>query len=1137
MKKKLCILVLAAALLCNTVDLPVVTAAAEVSQTGEADRAKPAESPYQILSGNATLTVSGAEIESLKEEAAAACTHPDDKVSESNGIYTCSDCQEQMVVKVENGNSTTYYAKMTKENGKEDTLYNVFSKTPDGSTVTLLKDELWATAFVTGGKTIKLNLNGKTLCEIGQGITVEDDSADNKLIVTGEGRSETDTDGTIFPCTFRVCGGTLAFDNNFEGSFGGIYVGGGTLTSVRDNQDAMEIGTLLIADSNAKISFKYGTFGKIKGDGALIGSKKLGDLLQENCGNAFGYYTTGEKTLVPYSTEITADKAIENVKITGCPHDSDTNRICDYCGGKYLVAARITSSGCIATYTAADDSMEALKTMVGYALDGWTDNGGTLKLFVDFALDKDRTFDYAMDDSGINLNGHKVTGGKLTLANRKLTITDSTADRKGSFADITVNAGASLTVDGVKVGQVSAEDKSSKIILKEGTGFTGYKLPAGVALADWIEDGCCIMDGETPVSIDTIATGNGADGTAAYTVAKAPVTITANNKSGVLTYGEKVAVSFLPEIMPTDSAAAGDYYNITWYCRTAANKQFLGSGTLRNGIFEYDNLHSTDFSGVNAGDTLDVFCQICGYKDAEDSSQEPKCLWKTIARGYRLTVVKAPAAVEKAPVAVADLSYNGSGQALVKAGTSDDGKLQYSLERNGTYSDNIPVCTDADSYTVWYKVVGDQNHNDSEPAGVKADIAPKELAMTGRVSAVDRVYMQGNTKVTLSGNDLTLSGMIGNETVNVSVHEGTVADAYVGENKAVTYMPVLADGENGGKASNYTVSKALPAVSVTITKAAKAPDMPKEAMTPAHSNAKVGDVTLPAGWSWQETDKDTALADGVAVTATAVYTGADKGNYEIESVTIALTRSVCEYRNAEIRIRKEATCTQEGERIYTCTDCGKTKVEAIPMTEHAWTEKTVKATPQKNGYTAKVCKNCNKETDRKEISAPAVVELSKELYSYNGKTHKPSVKVKDAAGNKVAKANYNVTYTKNKKIGNAKVTVTFQGTQYEGRMTKKFTIASPKSAVSEVKAAKKSMTVTWKKQKKNVSGYQIQYSTSGKFDKTVKTKTVKGNKKTSLKISKLKAKKTYYVRVRTYKTVKGKRYYSGWSVAKKVKVK
>lgn len=114
-------------------------------------------------------------------------------------------------------------------------------------------------------------------------------------------------------------------------------------------------------------------------------------------------------------------------------------------------------------------------------------------------------------------------------------------------------------------------------------------------------------------------------------------------------------------------------------------------------------------------------------------------------------------------------------------------------------------------------------------------------------------------------------------------------------------------------------------LTLTVNKAAQAPNMPQAAMVPAHSTKKVGDITLPDGWSWQEDDKDTALADGVAVTANAIYTGTDKGNYETESVSITITRSECEHKNTEIINKKDATCSVEGYTGDTlCKDCGET---------------------------------------------------------------------------------------------------------------------------------------------------------------------------------------------------------------------
>lgn len=125
------------------------------------------------------------------------------------------------------------------------------------------------------------------------------------------------------------------------------------------------------------------------------------------------------------------------------------------------------------------------------------------------------------------------------------------------------------------------------------------------------------------------------------------------------------------------------------------------------------------------------------------------------------------------------------------------------------------------------------------------------------------------------------------------------------------------------KTDNYAGLTSNPAV-FTIAKAAKAPNMPEAAMAPAHSTKKVGDITLPDGWNWQEADKDTALADGVAVTANAIYTGADKGNYETESVSITITRSKCDHTHTEIRNQREATCKKEGYTGDTyCADCGE----------------------------------------------------------------------------------------------------------------------------------------------------------------------------------------------------------------------
>ena len=98
-------------------------------------------------------------------------------------------------------------------------------------------------------------------------------------------------------------------------------------------------------------------------------------------------------------------------------------------------------------------------------------------------------------------------------------------------------------------------------------------------------------------------------------------------------------------------------------------------------------------------------------------------------------------------------------------------------------------------------------------------------------------------------------------------------------------------------------------------------------------------------------------------------------------------------------------------------------------------------------------------------------------------------------------------------------------------------VSKPKSVSSKtVKAAKKAISVEWKKVS-GVKGYQVQVATDKKFKKNKKTVTIKKQKTTKTTVKKLKAKKKYYVRVRTYIIVNGKKVYSSWSKIKTVKTK
>jgi len=165
------------------------------------------------------------------------------------------------------------------------------------------------------------------------------------------------------------------------------------------------------------------------------------------------------------------------------------------------------------------------------------------------------------------------------------------------------------------------------------------------------------------------------------------------------------------------------------------------------------------------------------------------------------------------------------------------------------------------------------------------------------------------------------------------------------------------------------------------------------------------------------------------------------------------------------------------------------------------------------------------------------VKLSAKAYTYNGKVKTPVVTVKNASGTTLKKGtHYTVTYASGRKnVGTYKVTVTMKG-NYTGSKTLTFKINPPKTTVKKLTAGVKKLTVKITKKVSQVTGYQIQYATNKSFS-SAKTKTITSYKTLSATLTGLIANQTYYVRVRTYKTVNGVKYYSGWSVYKTAKTK
>ena len=254
-----------------------------------------------------------------------------------------------------------------------------------------------------------------------------------------------------------------------------------------------------------------------------------------------------------------------------------------------------------------------------------------------------------------------------------------------------------------------------------------------------------------------------------------------------------------------------------WYKVEDGNEKAVGGATKSN---QFD----LSAQNLSAGQHTFRFSATCdGYeKMSEDIA---------------VTVQKASIR-STPPTAQENLTYNGQEQALIIAGSvANYGTMQYSLTENGTYSQNIPVGTDAGTYTVWYRVIGDANHNDTAPASVAVSIGKKPLTING-VTAESKTY-DGTTNAGIPS--VTFDGVTLTRDTDYTV-TANFDDASAGSGKHITATVTLMEQA----AKNYFLEQSSFHTTGNITKAA-APDFTKAtALVIVNGHEKTYTVTLPA---------------------------------------------------------------------------------------------------------------------------------------------------------------------------------------------------------------------------------------------------------------------------------------------------
>ena len=562
-----------------------------------------------------------------------ACLH-----TNMNGDGFCSDCNTQMVAKVEVGDTVTYSADF-KEAMKNAT---------NGTKITLLADVSIPNRTGISGDdtTVTLDLNGHKITS-------------GWLDVGGK-----DTNGTYTACTLKIIG-----KGSYEPPmYGGIITvnmkatldlsewEGGTISSINisDSSDyeAATREAAVIVGPNAgtigKLSFGNNQLDELKktklSGGSFneiwvadFGPVKLGELLAD------GYaYQKADGAYVEYGTTLRG-ASIYNVKVVKCLHpnmkpDAITGvATCEYCGKSGKFVASVDGN---------------LYTDMNGAIDYWLENGGTLKLYGDYTA-ADGTWKIGSGSHTINLNGHRMSvkddGAFKPTNNMHLTVTDSTergqienilldGSQDGSFTlesgyvcNLEMTGGAvvalkggsvdnldvqncsantNLSIQGGSLDKLNIEDWADGMHVSATGGSLGaYNLPSGKILADVLDHQYYAEGTSLDRQVDT------AQPVEKFVIKQAPYDFGSTSKATAVPINGSI-----PFRVDSPSENVG-VYDVKWYRRTTSGAEHMTENKVAD---------------VNVNDKLDVFCVITGLDRPNGAMQ-----WQVAVKDYTINVVPA----------------------------------------------------------------------------------------------------------------------------------------------------------------------------------------------------------------------------------------------------------------------------------------------------------------------------------------------------------------------------------------------------------------------------------------------------------------------------------------------------------------
>lgn len=410
-------------------------------------------------------------------------------------------------------------------------------------------------------------------------------------------------------------------------------------------------------------------------------------------------------------------------------------------------------------------------------------------------------------------------------------------------------------------------------------------------------------------------------------------------------------------------------------------------------------------------------------------------------------IVKADPVISELPVAD-PISYDPH-KILNEASISGGAVIGVSGENiTGTWSwaddSTVPV-VDVTDYDVVF-TPDDQKHYNSIRGTIQVNVLTANVNIADLPTASAITYGDSLAKSVLYGGTAYFDGINKVEIFGTFAWKDDSLKPFVSDSDKTLYTVVFTPADS----VNYNTAEIE--ITVNVSKAA----MPNLLLSVDNTHKTVGSIALPGDWVWLAADTATAIKAGGSVVATAVYAGDDKENYDSTELKVTIYRAPCSDGKTvkyTLKGEKAPTCTKAGTGHTECSVCGDVMSTGVCVKElgHKWNSGRVTKKPTYTAagvrtYTCTVCKAAKTASIAKLATTDISKKTSKITVSgienkiYNGRAHtQRSLVVK--AGTKTLRLNkdYTVTYSKNKAVGKASVTICGKNA-YSGKITKTFTI-------------------------------------------------------------------------------------------------